>query len=971
MPLASSPVAYQPSSSPALETRKRPLPNESLHPAKKQLSEHDWSKKGLIYQLENRDDHLLHKYNEASKAQIDSVKSRQFIAESSPAAPLPQLGTSVFRRNRHLQGRSDATSCPRDRERLPFVPLQLGNSISSDGGSYKPEPTSQNLNFSDPNLFRIRTTSGKIFSVREKGIQTHVTYEQLIARRSTTETGKAQKSYYGIEIHKLLDQVPKDGRTLKNPLERVDRPQPSIEVTPKGGKRARTSLWTEKYRARKFTDLVGDERTHRTVLRWLKGWDPVVFPGSNRPKPKTNAFEEGIGEGVHRKIMLLTGPPGLGKTTLAHVCARQAGYEVVEINASDERSRDVVKGRIRDIVGTENVKGVNTGSGTGTVRKAGRPVCVVIDEVDGVVSGSSGGEGGFIKALMDLVALDSRNSSSLKALPGNTSTKKLRKGDHFRLLRPMILICNDVYHPSLRLLRSSSMVEVVHIRRPPLDKVVGRMRAVFEKEDIACDGDGVRRLCEAAWGTNNRGGNHSNSSNTGEGDIRSILVVGEWVASKLRAMQTADGRKSVRLTRTWVEKNVLENLSYGGVSVRGVGRGGAKEAVERVFQESAGFPRAEASAVMSIDTEGLLGDSAGVSEAAKQRAIERLREIVDMSCETDRIMTDCFAAYPLQPFQDDTYLSKPNAAYEWLHFHDCVSSKVHAGQEWELAGYLSQSTLGFHQLFASPVKRSSADNQKRWGEDVEQDSIPFSGPRADYEASEMLKQSKGVLQSVHSSLSIPLFRSFRSLDNIVTDLVPYLVRLLTPNVKPIVVGGSGEQKGIVSVRRNTEKAMLERAVNLMGGVGVTFERNRVDGGLSGSSSYVYRMEPPLDSLSTFETTALIGQGMHLPVRYAIRQALDQEYQKHLIRQSAEARQARYKAGGTLDQDSIPNPNVPRSGSTDESKISKIGKAKRDFFGRIIQESGPLSSEGTLAEKKAAARPAERTVWVSFHEGFSK
>ena len=31
------------------------------------------------------------------------------------------------------------------------------------------------------------------------------------------------------------------------------------------------------------------------------------------------------------------GPPGLGKTTLAHVVANHAGYNVVEINASDDR----------------------------------------------------------------------------------------------------------------------------------------------------------------------------------------------------------------------------------------------------------------------------------------------------------------------------------------------------------------------------------------------------------------------------------------------------------------------------------------------------------------------------------------------------------------------------------------------------------------------------------------------------------
>ena len=33
------------------------------------------------------------------------------------------------------------------------------------------------------------------------------------------------------------------------------------------------------------------------------------------------------------QVALLCGPPGLGKTTLAHVIARHAGYSVVEMNA--------------------------------------------------------------------------------------------------------------------------------------------------------------------------------------------------------------------------------------------------------------------------------------------------------------------------------------------------------------------------------------------------------------------------------------------------------------------------------------------------------------------------------------------------------------------------------------------------------------------------------------------------------------
>jgi Holliday junction resolvasome RuvABC ATP-dependent DNA helicase subunit len=44
-----------------------------------------------------------------------------------------------------------------------------------------------------------------------------------------------------------------------------------------------------------------------------------------------------------QKVALLHGAPGLGKTTLAHVVAKHAGYNVVEMNASDDRS---IEGRL-------------------------------------------------------------------------------------------------------------------------------------------------------------------------------------------------------------------------------------------------------------------------------------------------------------------------------------------------------------------------------------------------------------------------------------------------------------------------------------------------------------------------------------------------------------------------------------------------------------------------------------------------
>lgn len=700
-----------------------------------------------------------------------------------------------------------------------------------------------------PRLMQVRTSSGRGFKIKEKTLQALLSYEQLVAGRSTTAIGKATKSFYGISIHDLIDKAAHEGRPLRAPSDKLheDISRPSIEShsLAKVNKDGRTMMWTEKYRAKKFTDLVGDERTHRNVLRWLKNWDPIVFPGSYKAKLKNRSPDDAEEAPIYRKILLLAGPPGLGKTTLAHVCARQAGYEVVEINASDERNRDVVKGRIKDSVGTENVKGVNIKSDGATIRKAGRPVCVVVDEVDGVVGGSAGGgEGGFIKALIDLVALDQKNSTPPGLRAGNMATsQRAKKGDKFRLLRPMILVCNDVYHPALRPLRSSAIAEIIHMRRPPLDKVVARLKTVFEKEGVACDGDGVRRLCEATWGISSRRENRLISSNTGEGDIRGILVVGEWAAAKIRSSVNSSTVKTGRLTKKWVEDHMAQGLSHGGDAERGLGRGGIKEVVQRVFLDGAGFPGLDTLVTSTESSRKVARHSLGVSELAKGRAIERLRNIVDSSGEVDRIMADCFAAYPSSSFQDDTILSKPNAGYEWLHFHDCLSTKVFTGQEWELSPYLSQAVLGFHYLFASPPKNQWSGDQKPWDDDHEEERMPFSGPRADYEASEAQKQNKSVIHELHSSFSGPLLRTFRSRDEISIELLPHLIKILIPDVNPVVVGGSGDQRGVVSIRKEVERGMVQRAVSVMSAVGVTFERARIEGGQSRVSNYVYRMEP--------------------------------------------------------------------------------------------------------------------------------
>lgn len=49
------------------------------------------------------------------------------------------------------------------------------------------------------------------------------------------------------------------------------------------------------------------------------------------------------------RAVLITGSPGIGKTTSAHLCAKLEGFTPIELNASDSRSKKLVEVRLISI----------------------------------------------------------------------------------------------------------------------------------------------------------------------------------------------------------------------------------------------------------------------------------------------------------------------------------------------------------------------------------------------------------------------------------------------------------------------------------------------------------------------------------------------------------------------------------------------------------------------------------------------
>jgi chromosome transmission fidelity protein 18 len=313
---------------------------------------------------------------------------------------------------------------------------------------------------------------------------------------------------------------------------------------------------------------------------------------------------------------------------------------------------------------------------------------------------------------------------------------------------------------------------------------------------------------------------------------------------------------------------------------------------------------------------------------------------------------------------------------------------VFSSNEWELAPYLSSPILAFHHLFASPTRaqfQAAAAGPKYENETEADAAHPFTGPNASWAAHEAQKVNAEHLKSLQASLSLPLTRMFSCPADVAVDLQPYLLRMLSPDINPVIIAGSGKEKGasVASVRKASEQTLLKRSLNAMGASGVRFDRMKVSqdnasgGPAWGSQQFIYRMEPPVDLLCTFDTggkalTAAIGDNTNKSTRYAVRQVLEQEWRKEESRLAEETRAARM--GGTAPTATKRSNTSAEHEDDDNDTFIQSKKVARDFFGRPIVQAAPAAGS-EAEEKKRKMQQRQKTdqgptVRIAYNEGYS-
>ena len=187
--------------------------------------------------------------------------------------------------------------------------------------------------------------------------------------------------------------------------------------------------WVEKYRPKKFEDIKEQDLAVEKIKVFVKYF------------------------GTKKKAMILHGPPGVGKTTIAHIIASEINSEIFELNASDLRNKEKLNGVLKPAI--EQI----------SLTKKGK--IILIDEVDGISAVDRGG----LTELLSLI---------------KTTTY------------PIIITANDIWDKKLSELRKNA--ELVPLKEVSYRTIKDILFDVLRKEKLFIDQDIITSIAIKAKG---------------------------------------------------------------------------------------------------------------------------------------------------------------------------------------------------------------------------------------------------------------------------------------------------------------------------------------------------------------------------------------------------------------------------------------------------------------------------------------
>ncbi|KAJ5363424.1 Replication factor C subunit 1 [Penicillium cataractarum] len=301
------------------------------------------------------------------------------------------------------------------------------------------------------------------------------------------------------KVEKMAAEIDAEERRKEAAKAKAKTQQNGPTPLPAQGPPVDDQLWTTKYAPTSINMICGNKSAVEKIQNWLRNWHKNAKGDFKKAGPD--------GSGVYRAVMI-HGPPGIGKTTAAHLVAKLEGYDIVETNASDTRSKKLVENGTLGVLDTTSLQGYFAGEGK-KVESEKRNLVLIMDEVDGMSAGDRGGVG------------------AVAAIVKKTNI-------------PIILICNERRLPKMK--PFDHITFDVPFRRPSIDQLRARLSTICFREKMKLPPSVMEALVE---------GSHA--------DIRQIINMLSAIKLDLSNMEDQSGigfDKGKQMAKAW-EKHVI------------------------------------------------------------------------------------------------------------------------------------------------------------------------------------------------------------------------------------------------------------------------------------------------------------------------------------------------------------------------------------------------------------------------------
>lgn len=181
--------------------------------------------------------------------------------------------------------------------------------------------------------------------------------------------------------------------------------------------------WIEKYRPKSLADIKGQDEAVVKIKLFLKNF------------------------GKKKNALILHGPPGTGKTSIAHAAAKENNFEIFELNASDLRNREKLKNILRPATEQKPLE------------KSDK--IILVDEVDGISEYDYGG----LSELLNII-----ESTSF----------------------PVIITANDIWGKKFNALRKKC--EILQLKEVDYDTIKNVILEIAKKENLSINDDFINEL---------------------------------------------------------------------------------------------------------------------------------------------------------------------------------------------------------------------------------------------------------------------------------------------------------------------------------------------------------------------------------------------------------------------------------------------------------------------------------------------